>query len=466
MSAGAADRPNVLFVLTDQWRAQALGCMGNEQVHTPTVDRLADEGMTFERAYTPKPMCVPARASLLTGTHPHRNRVVHNQLRLPDEYPTVADALGAAGYDTGYVGKWHLDGVNSLYVPPDRRGGFDFWEGFNTTSHDYDRFPRFDENGEVTWEEGYQPAIETDVAIDYLEATADVPAPFFLFVSWGPPHPPKGGWRKVDAPAEYTDRYDPGELTLRPNVPDDGITLRPHLPLLDSDQVRRDLVEYYGYISSLDHQLCRLLDALDRFGLSEDTLVVFASDHGEMLGSHGRYNKGAPFEEAIHVPLVFRWPGAIEPGRRSDALVSLNDIMPTLVSLCEVDIPDGVQGHDYAPHVRGDPSPETADAVYIQDWRVENDIPDEPDWGPWGQPWRMVRTDRYALMLDCTLETRYLFDVREDPYQMNNLAGDPSVADVEARLRERLFEFAHGTDDREFVVRHLYIERTDDLHDR
>jgi arylsulfatase A-like enzyme len=468
MTTGASSRsrPNVLFVLTDQWRAAALGCMGNEEVHTPNVDRLAEEGLTFERAYTPKPMCTPARASLLTGTYPHTNRVLHNQLRLPAERPTVADALGAAGYDTGYVGKWHLDGLNSLYVPPERRGGFDFWEGFNTVSHDYDGHPRFDEDGDVTWEEGYQPAVQTDVAVDYLEGRATATDPFFLFLSWGPPHPPKGGWRAADAPDEYTDLYDPAALTLRPNVPEDGIALRPHLPPRDAAQVRRDLVEYYGYISSLDDQVGRLLDALDRFGLAEDTLVVFTSDHGEMLGSHGRYNKGAPFEESIHVPLVFRRPGAVDAGRRSDALVSLNDLTPTLASLCGAEIPDGVQGRDYAAHVRGEPSAETADAVYVQDWRVENDVPDEPDWGPWGQPWRLVRTDRYALMLDRTLETVYLFDVEADPYQTTNLAGDPSVADVEERLRERLFEFAHETDDRRFVVRHLYVEKADELHDR
>jgi len=458
MPTDGASRPNVLVVLTDQWRASALGHRGNPDVRTPTLAEFADEGTAVEHACTPKPMCTPARASLLTGTLPHQHRVLYNQLRLPAECTTIAESLRDSGYRTGYIGKWHLDGENSLYVPPERRQGFSYWKGFNTTSHDYwGGQPHFDADGNVEWEEGYQPAIQADITREFLAGHGADDEPFFLTLSWGPPHPPSGGWDQTDPPEEYAAMYDPDELELRPNVPESGIHRRAHLPGIDREQVRADLADYYAYITSLDDLLADILAELDERGLAEETIVVFTSDHGEMVGSHGRHNKGDPYAESINVPLLVRYPGEVPAGRRSEAVASLVDLMPTLLSFCGVDTPAAVQGRDLSGHLRDDPDATIPDSAYVEGWRVENDIPDQADWGPWGQPWRLLRTRRYMLTVDRSLETQLLFDLDEDPYQLENLAGDPDHADTERELREALIDAAYRYDDRRFMTRDRYM---------
>jgi arylsulfatase A-like enzyme len=161
------DRPNVVFVLCDQLRAEAVGCLGNDQVATPAIDRLADEGVLCPRTYTPNPVCSPARASLQTGRYPHANGVPGNKLRLPTDGPSLAGVLRDAGYRTGYVGKWHLDGEPAPgYIPPGpRRQGYEYWEGFNRGHRHLKGHPTFDADGEVRWETGYQPAVQTDHAV-------------------------------------------------------------------------------------------------------------------------------------------------------------------------------------------------------------------------------------------------------------------------------------------------------------
>lgn len=420
------DRPNVLLVLCDQMRAQAMGCMGNDDVRTPTLDRTAAEGRLFTRAYSPNPVCSPARASLLTGCYPHVHGEIENHMRLSTDVATVSGALSDAGYRTGFVGKWHLDGEGKPgYVPPGpRRQGFEYWEGFNR-GHAYGRgHPRFTDDGECYWEEGYQPAVQTDLAIDFLEEQADAEDPFFLTVSWGPPHTP------FDAPDEYSDLYDPADIDLRPNVPDE----------LDTPDLRENLAEYYGLITSLDDQFARLLDTLDRHGMDDDTVVVFLSDHGEMLGSLGRQRKNYPYEESVRVPLIVRHPD-VEPGE-SDALVSLIDVPPTLLSLCDVPVPGPMQGRDLSAHLRGERDADEAghDALY-----VEGQL-------PYDEAWRAIRTERHVLVVDRALDVQCLYDLDADPYQRENLAGRDDVADLEESLRDRLVDLAAAYDDRHLLA--------------
>lgn len=420
------DRPNVLVVLTDQMRAQAMGCAGNDDVQTPTLDRFASEGRQFTRALSPDPVCSPTRASILTGQYPHAHGEIENHLRLEPDRPTLAERFAADGYRTGYVGKWHLDGDGKPgYVPPGpRRRGFDYWEGFNR-GHDYHRgHPRFTEDGDCYWEAGYQPAVQTDLALDFLDEQAGAADPFFLMVSWGPPHTP------FDAPDAYSDRYDPAGLNLRPNVPDE----------MDTPDLRAALAEYYALVTSLDDQFERLLDALDARGVADDTVVVFLSDHGEMLGSHGRQRKNYPFAESVRVPLLVRYPGVVDPGE-SDAPVSLVDLLPTLLGLTGGDPPEDLHGRDLSPHLRGDgpPAPDR-DAVYVEG-QVAYD-----------EAWRSVHTDRYALTVDRRLDARYLFDLQADPYEQENLVDDPEYADVVDRLRDRLLSLASAYDDRHVMA--------------
>ncbi|MFB6218624.1 MAG: sulfatase [Halobacteriaceae archaeon] len=414
------DRPNVLFVLADQWRGSALGCAGDPNVRTPTIDGLADEGVLCERAYTPDPVCTPARASILTGQYPHEHGVVFNNLRLPGDATTLAECLREVGYHTGYVGKWHLDGEGAPgYVPPERRQGFEFWRGFNRGHRHLKGHPHMNPDGSADWEAGYQPAIQTDIAREFIADRVDADRPFFLAVSWGPPHTP------FEAPEEYSDMYDPGELELRENVPAD----------LDTPELRRDLAEYYALCTSLDDQLQRLLDALDEQGVADDTLVVFTSDHGEQLGSQGRQRKGYPFEESVHVPLVARHPGELPAGRRTDGLLSLVDLLPTLLSFADAPVPDGVHGEDRTALLRGDDGA-GADALYLEGCLAFDDA------------WRAVRTDDDLLVVDRALGTQYLYR----DHQTENLADDPAHADRERRLRKRLLDLAREYDDRRVLA--------------
>jgi arylsulfatase A-like enzyme len=421
------DSPNVLVVLTDQWRAEALGCMGDDQVQTPNLDQFASEGLVFENTYTPSPVCSPARGSLFTGQYPHEHRVISNtyfKLPLPDDRTAVAECFRDAGYETGYVGKWHLDGTidGPGYVPPERRQGFEHWKGFNRGHPHLKGFPDVAPDGSVEWKGDLGPDAEADLTLEFLdEVGAD---PFFHVLSWGPPHSP------YEAPDEYSDLYDADDLSLRPNVPEE-----------DAEEVRETLVEYYGMCTWLDDQFGRLLDGLEERGLDEDTIVVFTSDHGDMMGGRGRYGKGVPFEESIHVPLLMRYPGEIEGGRRSESVVNLIDLMPTLLGLCDLPVPETVQGEDRSAHARGE-APASSDATYL-----EGNI-------PFDDAWRAVRTDEHMLAVDRNLNTTHLYDTAADPYQQENLAGEDDAADLEDDLRWRLFELAYEYDDREIKARH------------
>jgi len=428
----ASGTPNLVFVFADQLRAEATGCAGNEQVRTPNLDRLADEGVYFPNAYTTDPVCSPARASILTGRYPHNHGVVANGVRLPATERSIARHLGESGYETGYVGKWHLDGDERPgYVPPGpRRHGFEHWYGFNCDHGHLDGHPRFDPDGNVTRVDGYQPEIQTGYAIDFVEEHAD--DPFCLFLSWGPPHTP------FDAPGRYSDLYPEEDVEFRPNVPGS-----------ETSVVRGDLAEYYAMVTSLDDNLGRLLDALERLGLEEETIVCFTSDHGEMLGSLGRYRKGTPFEESIHVPLIVRYPDRIEAGLTLDAAVSLCDLAPTLLALCDVPVPDRVDGRDLAPYLTGASTDDLTDGVY-----VEGKL-------PWcSAEWRALRTERYLLCIDRLLEVVYLFDTEEDPYQMENLAEREPLPDVAWDLRARLLELAYRYGDGQFVALDVHQDIT------
>jgi arylsulfatase A-like enzyme len=410
------DRPNVLLVLADQMRSTAMGCAGNDDVATPTLDDIADDGARFTRAYTPDPGCCPARGSLLTGRYPHQHGVVKFNVRLPATAETLGERFRDGGYRTGYVGKWHLDGTAGPgHVPPERRHGFEFWRGFNRGHRYHDGHPRWDDD-ELYWEEGYQPALQTDHALEFVDDAAASDDPFFGVLSWGPPHTP------LDAPDEYRERYDPDALELRPNVPESE----------DTPELRADLAEYYALVTSLDDQLARLRDGLDDAGVAEDTVVVFTADHGEMLGSHGRYRKGYPHDESVGVPLVVSGPEVA--AATHDGPVSLLDLFPTLLSLAGEPVPDTAEGVDLSGVLAGEGGDPHPDGVYLQ-----HDI-------PFDSAWRALVVEGHVVVVDRDLTVRYLFDLEADPYQRENLAGDPEYAALEERLFERFIAAAkrHG----------------------
>ncbi|MEQ9580693.1 MAG: sulfatase, partial [Arenibacter sp.] len=338
--APKATQPNVLVLLTDQWRAQATGYAGDPNVDTPHLDSLAAISVNFKNAVSGMPVCSPFRASLLTGQRPLTHGVFMNDVQLDTNAVTIAKVFNKEGYDTGYIGKWHLDGHGRLQnvAPGQRRQGFKFWKG-NECTHDYNESVYYDNEdpNRKIWD-GYDTFAQTDAAIKYINEKKSSQNPFMMILSYGTPHAPYH-----TAPLEYRNRFDPEKIELRKNVPD---SLK--------ERAKKDLAGYYAHIAALDDMIGKLIKNLKDSGQFENTIIVFTADHGDLLGSHGAYKKQQPYEESARVPMLYHIPEKLKipPGER-EALMNSEDIMPTLLSLCNILIPDTVEGLDYRPYMEG-----------------------------------------------------------------------------------------------------------------
>lgn len=433
----AERKPNVVFVFADQWRAQATGYAGDPNVRTPHLDRLAGESVNFRTAVAGCPVCSPWRASLLTGQYPLTHGVFVNDVYLQHKAVSIADAFNAAGYDTGYIGKWHVDGHGrSSYIPRDRRQGFRFWKVLECT-HDYGRSAYYaDEDRKLFWD-GYDAVAQTQEAIAYLRgrtgahAGAQQNRPFALFVSWGPPHNPY-----ETAPKEFREMYDPARIILRPNVPAEL-----------AERVRKDLAGYYAHCSALDFCMGEIMQALRSGGLEEDTILAFTSDHGDMLGSQGTQRKQKPWDESILVPFLLRYPAAL--GKRSREVpipINAPDIMPTLLGLCGLEIPRTAEGVDFSPHLRRERTL-PVEAALLACYHPFGEWPRARG----GKEYRGVRTERHTYVRDLG-GPWLLYDNEKDPYQLQNVCNNPAFADVQGKLdsllnrilREQKDEFLPG----------------------
>ena len=429
------NQPNILFVFSDQQRYNTMGCVGNEVIQTPHLDRLAREGVCFDQAFSSCPICSPYRAQILTGRYAHANGVVDNEYTLFENQVTMAQALAGAGYATAYVGKWHLG-----YGPyaTEKRYGFDYMAAYNC-QHDYYNTTYY-ENGSGPYEiDGWAPSKETDLAIGFMQdhLKRDKAAPFFLTLSWGPPHWP------YDEYPEAFHTYDPQQVDLPANVPEQIAAF-----------ARREIADYYGNISALDYEMGRLLSWLQDNGLDQNTVLCYSSDHGDHLSSHGygkpmdrwlhhtkRASKATPYEESIHIPFLLRYPTRVAAGQRTDVLFSSVDVMPTLLGLAGVDVPTGVQGMDLSHAALGQQGP-VPDSVYLQILG-----PGWPHRGDWVGCWRGVRIQRWVYARWHGDGGVRLYDRETDPYEMDNLAGQPAFAGIQATLEARLQAWITSTGD-------------------
>lgn len=421
-------KPNVLILLTDQWRAQATSYAGDPNVSTPYLDSLAASSINFQNAVSGMPVCSPFRASLLTGQRPLTHGVFMNDVQLDTNAVTMGKIFSKAGYDTGYIGKWHLDGHGRLqYIPPGpRRQGFTFWRG-NECTHDYNESVYY-ENGDPNrkiWA-GYDTFNQTDEAIGYMNDRKDSNNPFLMVVSYGTPHAPYH-----TAPQEYRDRFDPDKIILRENVPD-SLKAR----------AKKDLAGYYAHIAALDDMVGKVTNHLKATGQMNNTIIVFTSDHGDLLGSHGAYKKQQPYEESARVPMLFYVPKKLNiRAEEKDALINSEDILPTILGLCDIPIPDTVEGINYRPYLEGkEQVGETTLLTCVQPF------------GQWNKPkhgareYRALKTKRYTYARD--LEGPWLlFDNVEDPYQMNNLVGKDSYVELQKELDQKLTQRLKETGD-------------------
>ena len=437
MSKRAANGPNIVYVFGDQWRAQAVGYAGDPDVRTPHIDRLAERSLRMHTAVANCPVCTPSRACLVSGRYPLSTGVFLNDVRLDPEALTMGKVLKAAGYDTAWIGKWHLDGPQrSGWIPRERQHGFDHWRALECTHAYNDSMYYADDDPTPHKWPGYDAIAQTREACRYIRER-DAGRPFALFLSWGPPHDPYRG-----APEPYASMYDPAALTLRANVPAE-----------QEKQARRWLAGYYAHCTALDDCVGQVLGALEEAGVAEDTIFVFTSDHGDMLGSQGQYKKQRPWDESVLVPMLLRWPAGLGgEGRDIASPFAIVDTMPTLLGLCGVDIPAGVEGLDHSSHWRGEAGPAT-DAALIACYHP---------FGEWeraqgGRAYRGLRTVRHTYVR--TLDGPWLlYDNERDPYQLHNLVDEPDAEalrrEFDAKLDERLA--AQGD---AFLASERYLER-------
>lgn len=434
-------RPNVVFVFADQMRAAATGYAGDPNVRTPTLDKLAGESLNFTTAVSGCPVCTPARASLITGQYPHRHGILVNDIHLPPQPHAFGHAFRDAGYDTGYIGKWHLHGHGrSSYIPPEYHQGFDFWHVRECNHKYWDSF-YFTNEPTKQWWPGYDAQAQTREAQQYIHDHADRDDPFALVLSWGPPHSPFH-----TAPQQYRDLYDPAAIELPPNVPEEI-----------EGEARRALAGYYAHINALDDCLAELLGTLEQTGIAGNTIFVFWSDHGDMVGSHHAWNKQRPWDESIRVPLLIRYPNQLgHTGRAIDTPINTPDLLPTLLGLCEIDAPHAPHAYDgrnYAPYLRGE-APAPTDAALIASYAP---------FGQWhrangGREFRGVRTRRYTYARSLVDGPWLLYDNDRDPYQLNNLIDDADHAALRDELEALMWTLLNEFDDT-FEHGDHYIER-------
>ncbi|MCW8132054.1 MAG: sulfatase [Planctomycetota bacterium] len=430
-----SEKINVVFVFADQWRYQATGYAGDPNARTPHLDRLAAEGVRFSHAISGFPVSCPARASLLTGQQPLTHGVYLNDLPLEPKGLTLGEVFKNAGYQTGYIGKWHVNGRGrSNYITPDRRHGFDFWRAQECTHH-YNNSPYFTETGEAKVWEGYDAEAQTREAQRFIRERADG-EPFFLVLSWGPPHNPY-----ETAPERFRAMFDAERISLRPNVPPER-----------ADEARRQLAGYYAHGAALDEYIGELRETLRECGVAERTLFVFWSDHGDMLHSQAQVRKQRPWDESIRVPLLMDCPKLFGSPRLADAPIDTIDLAPTLIDLAGLEAPSTMQGRSYAPHLlKGAPPP--ADAVLLSCVSPFGEFIRKHG----GVEYRGVRTKRHTYVKN--LEGAWLlFDNERDPYQMNNLAHTPEAAELQAQLERKLQELLDRFGDR-FEPGPVYVAR-------
>ena len=429
---------NALIITVDQLRFDCLGFAGNRHIQTPNLDLLAASGVAFPNAYTPAPICVPARQSILTGTYPTAHGARTNRSALPESHDTLFRHLQLAGASTAAVGKMHFwpvyadYGIDKLILAEQDGPGFkidDYHAGYLRQRGLVDQVDLWDQQQEHRrrapaeyWatfgamrsnlpEDAYSTTWIADRTIDRLDAF-EPDRRFVLWSSFIKPHHP------FDPPAPFDQMYDPEAVPLPPRR--DLWRTKPLLTRygdprigyfdvreMSEAQLRYVVAHYYGLITHLDHHIGRILRALDERGLKDETLIVFFSDHGDYLGQFGLFLKhpNVPYDALARVPMIVAGPARwVDGGRHSEALVSTLDVLPTLLDAADIKPPQGVQGRSLLAELRGD-SPSTQEAVFCE----ADDL-------------RMVRTQRYKYIHAPSVERGELYDVVEDPYEIHDLA--------------------------------------------
>jgi arylsulfatase A-like enzyme len=438
LAAEGEKRPNILFIMADDHAAHAISAYGSTINQTPQLDRLAGQGMRFDRMFAVNSICTPSRATVLTGKYSHINGVpVFN--RFDGSQPTVAKYLQAAGYYTGIIGKWHLESDPT---------GFDKWT-ILPGQGDYFN-PTFLEAGGKRVIQGYVTDITTDLSIDFLKNRPQ-DKPFFLMCHHKAPH---RNWQPdAKHKAMFAGKVIPEPATLR----DDGVgrsdaireckqkvleNLNPNDTKgappagMSGDELlkwkyQRYMQDYLACVQSVDDNIGRLLDYLDEAGLTANTLVIYTSDQGFFLGDHGLYDKRFMYEESIRMPFLVRWPAVIKPGSVQSAMGINPDFAPTFMEAAGLPVPADMQGRSLMPLFKGKVPDDWRGSWYYRYYHDPGDHNTRAHYG--------VRTTTHKLIYFWKKDQWEMYDLIADPGEMHNLYSDPAQAETVAKLKAELY---------------------------
>ena len=434
LSVIAQPSPNLLFIMADQYRGDALGCIGKEPVKTPCLDNLASKGILFTNAISSYPVSSPARAMLMSGLYPPHNKVTSNcnsqtapyGVELPQDVYCWSDVLKNMNYRTGYIGKWHLDSPYKPYVntynnqgkvawnewcSPERRHGFEHWIAYGT--YDNHLKPMYwnttTPRDSFYYVNQWGPAYEADRAIEYIQKQKESKQPFALVVSMNPPHT---GYELV--PDKYKDMYKDLDVEAlcanRPDIPPKGTEM--------GDYFRNNIRNYYACITGVDEHVGRIIEALKNNGFFNNTIVVFTSDHGICMGAHNNAGKDIFFEESMRIPMIISWPKKIEPRRDDHLMIAFADLYPSLLSMMgfQKKIPETVQTFDLSREILCKSKRKIVQPYYYIQYNNHS------------TGYRGLRTATHTFVVHASngvIDETILYDRTKDLYQMNNIAGQP-----------------------------------------
>ncbi|MDO5415700.1 MAG: sulfatase [Lachnospiraceae bacterium] len=455
-------KTNLLYVFADQWRYEAVGCHHADQVITPCMDRFASESMCFSHAYSTFPLCSPHRASLFSGKYPFNVGMWTNckigleeKIMLKPQEICIGNVLKENGYQTGYIGKWHLDASEQnfnphprsgakdwdAYTPPgERRQGFDYWLSYGACDEHMD--PHYWMDDETQIRPGkWSAEFETDKAIEFMEERKDKEEPFALFLSYNPPHLP---YELV--PDRYYEKFKNLEIHYRDNVP---MEKREKGGLLET-QTR----QYFAAVYGIDDQFSRIYQYLKENHLEENTLVVLSADHGDMMGSQGLMSKNVWYEESIHIPLMMRQKGVIEPGENPEIFAS-PDHMPTLLELLDLPVPETCQGYSHKRGMFGEDADCPQDMLLCSYPGGAEMVKAFSDRGLTHKAygWRGIKTHTKTYVITNgyhpdDVQKEYLYDDMSDPYQLAPREIEADCQDPEiTEFRRRLKGYLELTED-------------------
>ncbi len=432
-------KTNLIYIFADQLRYQSLGYSGDKNAITPNIDALCSESVDLCHSVSGHPVCAPYRASLFTGKYTTSTGMVINEIRMNPNHRTFAHVLNDHGYETAYIGKWHMyadelgnhfDPKNS-FVPkgPDRLGFNDYFNAYNFHHEYYGEAAYYHlDSPEKIYCSKYEPEEQTDIAIEQLRRMSAGEKPFALFLSLGTPHDP---WVPENVPAKYLEMFKDKEFKLPENyLPEND----PHADAWArlSEEERSELTEwmrvYYAMTANLDDNIGRLMEEIKALGLDENSIIVFTSDHGELFGAHGRRAKNIFYEEAVRVPFLVKWEGHLK-GAKRDFVFNTVDVMPTLLSMMELPVPEEVEGSDYSACLAGtEDTEEGALMMCTGPTAIFGD----------GNEWRAYRTKQYTYGVFKSDGLELLFDNLADPYQMRNLAEEPDYGTLKEELKQKM----------------------------